>query len=223
VFGTTRTALFILLLISISTPSLAWGPEGHRIVADIARSRLHEITRRHIRELLGDDDLATISTWANEIRPQRPETFGWHFVDIPMTATGFSEPEIAIAAVKSIHKRKPTTIIAWLTASKYSGESWPTRTNRDPLGSKLSSILSISSPTFINPCTRLERRAAEMRFRLRNLVLHSVETVCAISIPLGTPGLIEHAMRLGAPPFGPLDGRLAQPGPGEVIVRAAMS
>jgi len=90
VFATSRTALF-LLLISISTPLLAWGPEGHQIVADIARSRLTEVTRRHIRELLGNDDLAAISTWADEIRPQRPETAGWHFVDIPMSANGFSE------------------------------------------------------------------------------------------------------------------------------------
>ena len=69
----------------------AWGPEGHQIVADIARSRLTETTKHHIRELLGNDDLAAISTWADEIRPQRPETFGWHFVDIPMNSSGFSE------------------------------------------------------------------------------------------------------------------------------------
>jgi nuclease S1 len=28
----------------------------------------------------------------DEVRAQRPETFGWHFVDIPMKASGFSEP-----------------------------------------------------------------------------------------------------------------------------------
>ena len=70
----------------------AWGPEGHRIVADIARSHLTEITKQHIRELLGHDDLAAVSTWADEIRPQRPETFGWHFVDIPKDSNGFSQP-----------------------------------------------------------------------------------------------------------------------------------
>jgi S1/P1 Nuclease len=85
-----RTALFILL-ITLSAPSFAWGPEGHQIAADIARSRLTDATRRHIRELLGNDDLAAISTWADEVRAQRPETFGWHFVDIPMSATGFSQ------------------------------------------------------------------------------------------------------------------------------------
>ncbi len=89
--ATTRTALFFLL-VSISTPLLAWGPEGHQTVADIARSRLTETTKRHIRELLGNDDLGAISTWADEVRAQRPETLGWHFVDIPMNTSGFSQP-----------------------------------------------------------------------------------------------------------------------------------
>ena len=87
-----RCTALLSLLVSISTPSFAWGPEGHQIVADIARSRLTEITKRHIRELLGNDNLAAISNWADEVRAQRPETFGWHFVDIPMKASGFSEP-----------------------------------------------------------------------------------------------------------------------------------
>jgi hypothetical protein len=60
-------------------------------VADIAKSHLTETTRRHIRELLGNDDFAAISTWADEVRAERPETFGWHFVDIPPNATSFSQ------------------------------------------------------------------------------------------------------------------------------------
>jgi S1/P1 Nuclease len=84
------TALLFLILWSPMV-SFAWGPEGHQITADIARAHLTEVTRQHIRELIGTDDLASISTWADEIRPQRPETFRWHFVDIPWNADGFSE------------------------------------------------------------------------------------------------------------------------------------
>jgi hypothetical protein len=86
-----RRATLFFLLISISAPAFAWSPEGHQAVADVARSRLTTTTRSHIRELLGNDDLAAISTWADEVRPQRPETFGWHFVAIPLNAGGFSE------------------------------------------------------------------------------------------------------------------------------------
>jgi hypothetical protein len=86
-----RWTAFLVLSFCFSTAALGWGPEGHQVVADIARSRLTPTAQRHIRELLGNDDLAAISTWADEVRAQRPETFGWHFVDIPMNASGFSQ------------------------------------------------------------------------------------------------------------------------------------
>lgn len=85
------TAAF-LLFICVTTVAFAWGPEGHRVVADVAQARLTPAARHGVRELLGNDDLAAISTWADEIRHDRPETYDWHFVDIPMNAAGFSEP-----------------------------------------------------------------------------------------------------------------------------------
>jgi hypothetical protein len=85
------TAILALILCA-PIPSFAWGPEGHRVVADIARAHLTKGARGRVRELLGTDDLASISTWADEVRNQRPETYGWHFVDIPWNAQGFSEP-----------------------------------------------------------------------------------------------------------------------------------
>jgi S1/P1 Nuclease len=84
-------AAFFLLVILMPTSSLAWGPEGHRIVGDIARERLNPSARLQVKELLGGDDLAAVAVWADEIKAERPETLGWHFVDIPMNASGFSE------------------------------------------------------------------------------------------------------------------------------------
>ncbi len=81
----------VLILLCVS-PALAWGPEGHRIVADIAATRLTPAARLQIIQLLGNDDLAAISLWADDIKAERPETAGWHFVDIPMKAPAFSEP-----------------------------------------------------------------------------------------------------------------------------------
>jgi hypothetical protein len=86
-----NSAAFLLFLL-VSASSLAWGPEGHRLVGDIARVRLTPTARLHVTELLGNDDLAAVSVWADDIKAERPETYGWHFVDIPMNATGFSEP-----------------------------------------------------------------------------------------------------------------------------------
>ena len=79
--------LSVILFISI--PSFGWGPEGHQIVGEIARTHLSPAASQQVRELLGNDDLAAVSTWADEIRKDRPETYGWHFVDIPWNASGF--------------------------------------------------------------------------------------------------------------------------------------
>ena len=83
--------MLFILSITFSLPACAWGPEGHQIVADIAQSHLIPTAKLHMRELLGDDDLAAVSTWADEIKRERVETFAWHFVDIPRSSSGFSE------------------------------------------------------------------------------------------------------------------------------------
>jgi len=83
--GRMKNCLAIFIL--ISTGAFAWGPEGHRIVGDIAETRLTPRSRLQVKELLGNNDLAAVSGWADEIRSERPETYGWHFVDIPMDAS----------------------------------------------------------------------------------------------------------------------------------------
>ena len=83
-------ALFLLLIFT-SSQLLAWGPKGHQIVGDIARAHLTETARRNIQRLLGNDDLASIANWADEVRPKRPDANGWHFVDVPKDSNGFSQ------------------------------------------------------------------------------------------------------------------------------------
>jgi len=85
-------AISLLLAVSLSpVRSFAWGREGHEIIGNIARARLTPRARRELRLLLGNDDLAAISAWADEVRNDRPETYGWHFVDIPVDSSGFRE------------------------------------------------------------------------------------------------------------------------------------
>lgn len=80
------------LLTNVAAPGLAWGPEGHAIVADIAEAHLSAAAMSQVTQLLsqeGHAHLDEISSWADEVRPQRPETAPWHFVDIPLDATGY--------------------------------------------------------------------------------------------------------------------------------------
>lgn len=84
------TVLFILVTL-IPDQLVGWGPKGHAIVSGVAMSKLTSKTKKNIRLLLGNDDLAAVCVWADDIRKQRDETFGWHFVDIPKDAAGFSQ------------------------------------------------------------------------------------------------------------------------------------
>lgn len=76
----------ILLALVILNPQTAfpWGDEGHRIIAQLAERRLHPDTARAVRELLGQDGLVAVATWADQIKTERPETRPWHYVSIRM-------------------------------------------------------------------------------------------------------------------------------------------
>jgi S1/P1 Nuclease len=87
-----RKFLAVLCLCVLAHSQLfAWGPKGHAVVADIAEARLTPVARKNLRLLLGNNSLASISTWPDAIRDLQPETYGWHFVDIPGKAAGFDE------------------------------------------------------------------------------------------------------------------------------------
>jgi hypothetical protein len=81
---TCSISLLFLLVSSLS--ALAWGRQGHIIVAEIAEQYFQVITTRQVRELLGLENvttLADVSVWADYVRLQRPETAPWHYVNIP--------------------------------------------------------------------------------------------------------------------------------------------
>ena len=70
--------------------ALAWGPDGHAIVGEIAQRHLGAPARSEVERLLGGGhSLAAEATWADDVRTGRPETFKWHFVDIPLGESGY--------------------------------------------------------------------------------------------------------------------------------------
>jgi hypothetical protein len=87
-----RLLLYIALVIAAPASALAWGSEGHRIVAEIAEQRLEPVAAKQVRDLLAIENattLADVANWPDQIRRQRPETASWHFVDIPITAPAY--------------------------------------------------------------------------------------------------------------------------------------
>lgn len=74
-------------------PVLAWGPQGHEVVAHIAARELSPRARAEVGALLGGEAeavMVSLSNWADEIRDGRPATTRWHFVNIPLGAAGFA-------------------------------------------------------------------------------------------------------------------------------------
>jgi hypothetical protein len=93
-----------------TTPAYPWGAEGHQAIGEAARAMLTPEARIEIQKLLGDDDLASIAVWLDDLRnlahhhsgPLRddpeamafnakfPENDSWHFVDLPVGLTNYS-------------------------------------------------------------------------------------------------------------------------------------
>jgi hypothetical protein len=73
----------VLLIAGWGLPVLGWGAEGHHVIARLAWNQMTPEARRFAQDLLGAEDFVAASTWAEDVRSSRPETYNWHFVNIP--------------------------------------------------------------------------------------------------------------------------------------------
>jgi hypothetical protein len=74
-----------LAVLANSLPAFGWGPEGHRLVARIAYEQLKPAARERAGAILAPGQtLASIASWADEVRRSRPESAPWHYIDIPI-------------------------------------------------------------------------------------------------------------------------------------------
>lgn len=79
--------LWALAALCGAWPALAWGPEGHDLVARIAEAQLTPAAKARVAEILGPDaTIVSVSSWADQVRRQRPASQHWHYIDIPLTA-----------------------------------------------------------------------------------------------------------------------------------------
>ncbi len=71
-------------MVSLPLPALAWGTQGHQVVANLAQAQLSAKARGGVERLLAlepGQTLASISTWADEHR--NPTTAAWHYINLP--------------------------------------------------------------------------------------------------------------------------------------------
>ncbi|HEX4555013.1 MAG TPA: S1/P1 nuclease [Xanthobacteraceae bacterium] len=83
-----------LLAVLPADQALAWGQEGHAIVAEIAQRRLSPQATAEVSRLLGrGHSLASVASWPDDVRDARPGTSRWHFVDIPLASDRYIPAE----------------------------------------------------------------------------------------------------------------------------------
>jgi nuclease S1 len=80
-----RLACLLMVLVVMGlcpSRSFAWGAKGHQIIAHIALGRLTPETRQQIADLLGEETLVAVSSWADQQGDENEKS--WHFVAIPL-------------------------------------------------------------------------------------------------------------------------------------------
>jgi hypothetical protein len=75
----------LILCFCICLTSFGWGATGHRATGHIAEKYLSKKARKELRKILGQENLAMVSTWMDEVRSDRAydHTHDWHWVTIP--------------------------------------------------------------------------------------------------------------------------------------------
>jgi hypothetical protein len=78
------TLLSIGLILSFAL--ISWGYEGHYVVAAIAENHLTPNAKAAVKELLGKETLADVSSYADEIKsdPSYDYTKPWHYINLPL-------------------------------------------------------------------------------------------------------------------------------------------
>ena len=82
-------AALALVLSFVTCDALAWGAQGHRLVARVAEQQLNPQARAEINRLLALEPGATldsIAPWADQLRTQDPDlgrrSAGWHYINM---------------------------------------------------------------------------------------------------------------------------------------------
>lgn len=85
-----RKIFLISALIAITAPVMAWGPTGHRVIAQIAYQYLNGKTKKQIEKTLGKNGMIYWVNWPDEIKSAPsiyPTSYDWHFQDLEQGLT----------------------------------------------------------------------------------------------------------------------------------------
>jgi len=80
-----KRLILVLLGSLIMLECFGWGATGHRVTGLIAEQYLNAKARKRIKQILGQESLAMVSTWMDEIRSDSTYNYAtdWHWTTIP--------------------------------------------------------------------------------------------------------------------------------------------
>jgi hypothetical protein len=90
-------ALATLLLLNLAPSARAWGPTGHRVVAEIAQRHLTRVAQAKVSRLLDGRTLADVANWPDELRsdPRFDKYKPLHFATVPDGVASYRDAEKA--------------------------------------------------------------------------------------------------------------------------------
>ncbi len=77
------------LCVAVGAPAHAWDAAGHHMACMKAWREMTDTARAAVSGLLSintPEQFANTCSWADDAAAKRPETAGWHFIDVPKTA-----------------------------------------------------------------------------------------------------------------------------------------
>ena len=79
-----KVLLALALLFSVES-AFSWGKTGHRVIGELAQLHLSKKAKKTVKEILGNEDLASASNWFDFIKSDSAydNTHCWHYVGIP--------------------------------------------------------------------------------------------------------------------------------------------
>ncbi len=80
-----KSFLIFPFLCLFAIHSFGWGATGHRVTASIAEQYLNAKSKKRLAAILGQESLAMVSTWMDEIRSDSTYNYtaNWHWTTIP--------------------------------------------------------------------------------------------------------------------------------------------
>lgn len=110
---------FFFALTSLAAPARAWDFRGHRTVVAVMTDYLSSETRSWVEDCLAQhpdvrvQTLEGACTWPDTLREERPDSMGWHYINIPFGPGGgpaASDSNQVVWAIEHFREQVQTSV-----------------------------------------------------------------------------------------------------------------